>query len=75
MNNLVVTEGISGLWHYHLSDRMNFTRGLCGAMTMKTAIEPADFGKPFGDHLPKRPTWCATCQQLSAPPAVTAAKI
>jgi hypothetical protein len=65
VNKLIVTEGISGMWHYHLSDPKTFTRGLCGAQTMKTAIEAADFCKSFGDHFPKRPTWCAKCQQLA----------
>lgn len=65
MNNRIVTEGISGMWHYHLSDPKTFTRGLCGAKTMKTAIEAVDFGKSFGDHFPKRPTWCATCHELA----------
>lgn len=65
MSKHIVTEGISGVWHYHLSDPKTFTRGLCGGQTMKTAIEAADFGKPFGDHFPKRPTWCVNCQQLA----------
>lgn len=66
MTKHIVTEGIQGLWHYHLSDPKTFTRGLCGAQTMKTAIEATDFGKPFGEHFPKKPTWCAKCQQLLA---------
>lgn len=66
MSQHIVTEGISGVWHYHLSDPAKFTRALCGAQTMKTAIEAEDFGKPFGERLPKRPTWCAKCQELAA---------
>jgi hypothetical protein len=62
----IVTEGISGMWHYHLSKPAKFTRGLCGAQTMQTAIELADFGKSFGDHFPKKPTWCSKCKQLAA---------
>lgn len=63
---LIVTEGVSGVWHYHLSRPEKFTRGLCDAKTMQTAIDVADFGKSFGDHFPKRPTWCAQCKDLAA---------
>lgn len=61
---LVITEGVSGLWHYHLSDEEKKTRGLCGAQTMHTAMRLADWKVPFGEHFPKRPTWCAACDRL-----------
>jgi hypothetical protein len=58
---LVVTEGIGGVWHYHLSEAHRMTRGMCDARTMHTAI-PLDAWKvPFGEHFPKRPTWCEKC--------------
>ena len=61
----LVTEGVAGVWHYHLSTPKAFTRGLCGAKTMKTAMSLSSFGQPFGEHFPKRPTWCTQCQQLA----------
>lgn len=60
----VITEGISGLWHYHLSESGKTTRGLCGARTMHTSIMRRDWRVPFGEHFPKRPTWCDKCEAL-----------
>ena len=62
---LVVTEGISGMWHYHLRHAATTTRALCGAQTMHTAIRLSDWKVPFGEHFPKRPTWCAKCEQVN----------
>ena len=59
-----ITEGISGYWHYHLSDSVSRSRALCGAQTMDTAIQLKDWGVPFGEHFPKRPTWCKKCSEL-----------
>lgn len=56
-----VSEGISGLWHYHLSNRNNPSEALCGARTMGTHIALDDWEKPFGAHFPKAPTWCKAC--------------
>lgn len=64
--SIVITEGISGLWHYHLSEEARKTRALCGAQTMHTAMPIADWKVPFGEHFPKRPTWCALCDQQRA---------
>jgi len=66
IEQLCVTEGVAGVWHYHLSHPENWTRGLCGAQTMRTAIKVEDFGKPFGEHFWKRPTFCETCQRLKS---------
>lgn len=60
----VVTEGISGYCHYHISTSDRTTRALCGAKTMQTDSNIADFGVPFGGHFPKRPTWCSECKKL-----------
>lgn len=57
-----VTEGIGGVWHYHISEDAKFTRGLCGAQTMHTAIPIEQWGKKFGEHFPKHPTWCRQCE-------------
>lgn len=61
---LMVTEGISGYWHYHISYTDSFVRSLCGASTMITSIPLHRWKVPFGEHFPKRPTWCSHCEQL-----------
>lgn len=38
MSDLKITEGIAGIWHYHLSLLNHTTRSLCGAQTMRTSI-------------------------------------
>jgi hypothetical protein len=63
MSELLITEGVSGLWHYHLSKPDAKTRGLCGAWVMSTSIKQKDWKVPFGAHFPKRPTWCAECEK------------
>jgi len=40
-----VTEGVSGLWHYHLSEDDSKTKALCGA-TMRESSEPLP---PWGE--------------------------
>jgi hypothetical protein len=63
----VVTEGVSGMWHYHISEtEKTLSRGLCGAKTMYTAIPLEHWKMQFGEHFPKRPTWCAECEKLNA---------
>jgi hypothetical protein len=59
-----VTEGISGLWHYHLSKDDSKTKALCGAAVMGTSMRLEDWGKPFGEHFPKKPTYCKECDRL-----------
>ena len=60
-----VTEGISGYWHYHLSQDGKFT-GLCGARTMDTSLKLEDWGlQNWGEHFPKRPTFCKECDRLN----------
>ena len=56
-----ITEGISSMWHYHLSRDDKFTEGLCGAKTMQTSMNLDQWGIPFGEHFPKKPTWCKEC--------------
>jgi hypothetical protein len=63
-SNLEVTEGIAGYWHYHISRSERPYRALCGAQAMGASIRLADWRVPFGEHLPKRPTWCAECERL-----------
>ena len=59
-----VTEGISGMWHYHLSNDNMPNMALCGARVMPTSIKFKDWGLPFGDHFPKKPTYCQKCDSL-----------
>jgi hypothetical protein len=63
---LKVTEGISGMWHYHLSEAKRETRAICGAQTMTTSIPLEEWRVPFGEHFPKRPTWCEKCDAAAA---------
>jgi hypothetical protein len=60
-----VVEGVSGVWHYHLAETSTNATALCGARTMSTSIKLSDWGVPFGEHFPKRPTWCAVCAQIA----------
>lgn len=55
---IVVTEGVSGVWHYHLSHTETRTRGLCGAQTMATSIKLSAWGS-ISQHLPE--SWCGAC--------------
>lgn len=57
-----ITEGVSGMHHYHFSIAGSETRGLCGARTMRTSIPIDAWRVPFGEHFPKRPTWCSACE-------------
>lgn len=57
---LVVTEGISGVWLYHLSHEGTETGALCGAQTMRTSIPIERWGRtPKGYHIPEK--WCQRC--------------
>lgn len=60
----VVVEGISSVWHYHIAVPERRARGLCGATTMYTAIPVEHWKMQFGEHFPKRPTWCTQCEEL-----------
>ena len=57
---LVVTEGISGVWHYHLSLETTKTVGLCGARTMSTSLPLSAWGRHIPNyHIPEK--FCAKC--------------
>lgn len=62
---LEITEGVSGLWHYHLSESREQVPivALCGARVMHTSMRLESWRVPFGEHFPKRPTWCAECEK------------
>jgi hypothetical protein len=59
-----ITEGVAGLWHYHLSKDDSKSRALCGSQVMDTAMPLGDWKVPFGEHFPKRPTFCEECDKL-----------
>lgn len=58
MGNFVVTEGISGYYHYHLSKEHETTRSLCGVKVMPTCVPLTAWG--FVGHL--REHWCEKCK-------------
>lgn len=70
MKQLRITEGISGVWHYHLSEVTERppTTALCGARVMATAMTLDQWAVPFGEHFPKRPTWCKECEKRREAP-------
>ena len=60
---LVVTEGVAGVWCYHLNDEKQKARALCGAWTMPTSIKLECWGKtPPNYHIPE--SWCSKCAAL-----------
>lgn len=63
-DGLRVTEGVSGLYHHHLSKNGEY-QGLCGAAVMNTSIGLQDWKVPYGQHFDKRPTFCKACDQAA----------
>ncbi len=61
-SELVITEGTSGTWFYHLSIESSPTRSLCGAQTMTTSIPITYWNHvvPKNHHLPER--FCSKCE-------------
>lgn len=59
---LEVTEGVTGMWFYHISENGAFTRGLCGAHTMKTNMPLAQWGH-VSKHIGER--YCSKCAELA----------
>jgi hypothetical protein len=61
---LLVTEGISGMWHYHLSDPTRKYTALCGKQVMHTSILVESWGLRSGGlrHLE---SWCTECPRLA----------
>ena len=60
---LVITEGVLGYWHYHVSYGNTRTRSLCDKQTMHTSIPLERWGVQFGEQRPKYATWCQTCEE------------
>lgn len=58
MAELVVVEGVSGVWHYHIAEVGHETTAICGAKTMPCAAPLSSWGfKP--EHM--RTSYCAEC--------------
>lgn len=56
---VVVTEGISGTWFYHLSWESDTTKSVCGARTMPTEASLDTWGTT--SHLGER--YCKECMK------------
>ena len=59
---LHITEGVGGVYMYHLSEVGTNARSLCGAHTMSTQIPMASWG--VRGHLNEK--WCAKCATTGA---------
>lgn len=60
--NLEVTEGIAGMWHYHLRPRGEL-RALCGAAVMRTSVPLDRWNKKIPNyHIPE--SFCQKCNEL-----------
>ena len=55
----VITEGVEGYWHYHISHKDKFIKSLCGKDTMMTELTFSSWG--FIGHLKER--YCKECYQ------------
>jgi hypothetical protein len=53
----IITEGIEGYWHYHISHEKSFTKSLCGKQTMKCNLPEKGWG--VKSHLRER--YCSDC--------------
>lgn len=55
---LHITEGVAGVWFYHLSPAGINSKALCGAQTMLTQLPLSAWG--VRGHLNER--YCAVCE-------------
>jgi hypothetical protein len=61
MDDIIITEGVSGYWFYHLSHIKTFTRSLCGELVMRTSLPLSEWGKV--GHLNER--YCKKCAKIT----------
>lgn len=62
-DGLMVTEGVSGTWFYHISEKAKPLTSLCGRPTMVTGVPLAYWKQTPADyHVPEK--WCAECERL-----------
>lgn len=49
----MITEGVMGYWHYHISDSDTPSKSLCGKHTMRTSIPLVTEGKKVRSYTTK----------------------
>lgn len=58
-----VTEGIGGMWHYHLAPKNSApSMALCGARTMSSQVPVAAWGRKPA-HMPT--SYCEACAEAA----------
>ncbi len=62
MPPFIMSEGISGMFYYHISDGETPQMSLCGKQTMATRIPLRCYG--LVTHLGER--YCSTCRDMHA---------
>ena len=62
MKNLIITEGVQGIWYYHLSYPETFTKSLCDKNTMRTSVSIENWGIS-GLNTPDK--WCSKCEHIA----------
>jgi hypothetical protein len=58
----IVTEGIHGYWFYHISEKDNSIKSLCGKDTMPTSIPLENYGIKGDGHIPEK--FCKECEEI-----------
>lgn len=59
-DDIVITEGVEGYWHYHLSHKDNTKKSLCDCHTMHTSLPLNSWGTIT--HLHER--YCKRCWEI-----------
>jgi hypothetical protein len=59
VKDVLITEGIEGTWHYHLSTTDNKHKSLCGKPVMHSNLSMNDWG--FVSHLKEK--YCEKCMK------------
>lgn len=62
MKEPIITEGIAGMWHYHLSDPDKPGVSLCGKPTMRSNMPLSMWGTKGNKEL--REYYCEKCASL-----------
>ena len=59
-SKFIITEGVEGTWHYHISKNDNQSKSLCGETTIYSNMSFDDWGmKPT--HIPY--SFCNKCKK------------
>lgn len=64
--DMLVTQGISGMAHHHLSVASKPGQSLCGAAVMQTPVRLAEWGHARDQDHPGKATFCNFCAQQGA---------